>query len=572
MILPPPGHKSIPSQNRKRNRGAKPTLFDPDPFSRHYASRLDGAYDCVDRIILNGYFPLAQSPGGFRSWWRLLYGSDDLLDNAHLMRMAGRFSRRLRAWASKNDVPVVDCDRGERKHDVAEQYLPSDPNRLGIFCVLVGRAPFPVWDVRRFGETGIDIRHKKAQPYVNHYSFHILDPEWGWLTIKLCGHPPFTAQIFLNGHEYVARRARKEKINFTKEGNCFTETSNAAGLSQVADTLRSHDAIGRLKQVCERWIYSACLCFALDLDDQQRTGFRYAYSVYQAEYSRNLVFHDGRGMDHVFQGLIDRTRAPLDIRAVKTIFGFRQRHRRYRKKESPRYEVVVERPEYDLTVFKVHCGRLTLKIYTKGERVLRIEAIAHNTVDLRCGRQLDRFPDMIARLTAILHRFLEVLHCVDLTWIGDGTLDQLPEPSQIGRTRVGGVDMNRPRTRAVMEAVISLSSSPQGFAIRALAARVAEITGLPYHPRQAAYDLKKLRGKSLVRRIEHTRCWEATAEGLRTMAGLVVLREKVIKPLLAGIAEPPRCPKPKDHGDVESHYEAIRAEVYSLFQTLRIAI
>ena len=29
-----------------------------------------------------------------------------------------------------------------------------------------------------------------------------------------------------------------------------------------------------------------------------------------------------------------------------------------------------------------HCGKLTLKIYTKGERVLRIEAVAHNTREL----------------------------------------------------------------------------------------------------------------------------------------------------------------------------------------------
>jgi hypothetical protein len=41
-------------------------------------------------------------------------------------------------------------------------------------------------------------------PYVNHYSFHILDPEWGHITIKISGHPPFSAQVILNGHEYVA--------------------------------------------------------------------------------------------------------------------------------------------------------------------------------------------------------------------------------------------------------------------------------------------------------------------------------------------------------------------------------
>jgi hypothetical protein len=46
-------------------------------------------------------------------------------------------------------------------------------------------------------------------PYVNHYSFHILDPEWDHLTMKISGHPPFPAQVMLNGHgTWLARRAK----------------------------------------------------------------------------------------------------------------------------------------------------------------------------------------------------------------------------------------------------------------------------------------------------------------------------------------------------------------------------
>ena len=29
----------------------------------------------------------------------------------------------------------------------------------------------------------------------SHYSFHIMDPDWGHMTIKMAGHPPFGAQI-----------------------------------------------------------------------------------------------------------------------------------------------------------------------------------------------------------------------------------------------------------------------------------------------------------------------------------------------------------------------------------------
>src|SRR5215471_17342318 len=100
----------------------------------------------------------------------------------------------------------------------------------------------------------------------------------------------------------------------------------------------------------------------------------YQYSTYQIEYSRNLVFAVGRHMDQVFQALIDRSRAPLDLKTIKTILGYRRRPKyRQRTKRSAEWEVAVERPTYDLTIFKLHCGKLTLKIYTKGERVLRIE-------------------------------------------------------------------------------------------------------------------------------------------------------------------------------------------------------
>ena len=79
-----------------------------DDFCERYGDLLTGSYDCVDRIVLNAYFPLGHNPGGFRCWWRRLHGgSDDDLDNTHLMRFAGRFARRVKAWANANGVPLL---------------------------------------------------------------------------------------------------------------------------------------------------------------------------------------------------------------------------------------------------------------------------------------------------------------------------------------------------------------------------------------------------------------------------------------------------------------------------------
>ena len=117
-----------------------------DDFSAYHEALLDGHYDCVDRIVLNGYFPLGQQGGGFRTWWRALTGSDETLDQAHLHRLAGRFSRRLHAWAKKQGIPLIHCAPGARKHELAESYLPEDPSRGGLFLILVAKAPALVWE------------------------------------------------------------------------------------------------------------------------------------------------------------------------------------------------------------------------------------------------------------------------------------------------------------------------------------------------------------------------------------------------------------------------------------------
>jgi hypothetical protein len=117
-----------------------------DDFSGRYGDLLTGSYDCVDRIVLNAYFSLGHNPGGFRVWWRHLHhDSDEQLDNTHLMRMAGRFARRLKGWANTNGVPVIYCKAGERKHLIAEEYLDTHEVGTGVFMVLAAKAPASVW-------------------------------------------------------------------------------------------------------------------------------------------------------------------------------------------------------------------------------------------------------------------------------------------------------------------------------------------------------------------------------------------------------------------------------------------
>ncbi len=280
-------------------------------------------------------------------------------------------------------------------------------------------------------------------------------------------------------------------------------------------------------------------------------------------------------MDQIFQALIDRTRGPLDLDRVKTIFGDKKRpHYDKRKRNSTRWGVVVETPAYDVTIFKVHYGKMTLKIYSKGERVLRIEVIVHNTKEYRWGRSLPCFPEIVTRLKGILERFLNALGCINACFVSDETLEKLPEPAQIGRTRVGGIDLNKPRIRRVAGAVLALSASPTGFTASELARQVCSMSGQTeseYGARRAAYDIKKLRAKGMVQKIGKSRRYEPVSEGLRALTALLVLREKIIKPLLAATGQPQPSSKPANPTPIDHHYESLRAGMRDLLTELGVA-
>jgi hypothetical protein len=543
-----------------------------DDFSCRYGDLLTGSYDCVDRVVLTACFPLGHSPAGFRYWWRRWHdGSDEQLDNAHLMRMAGRFARRVKAWGQANGVPVIFCTARERKHVIAGAYLAEHPvSHPGVFLVLVAKAPATVFKVRR-SSRGRIVNIEKKSEHVYHYSFHIIDPDWGHVTIKMSGHPPFPAQVILNGHEYVARQAAAAGIGFAKEGNCFTEIADPQGLAQIAEAVPRQAAMGRLGQVCDRWIYTACLCFGLDLAEQGMSGFRYGYFVYQAEYSRNLLFASGARMEDLFERVCDRTRSRLDIPAVRTVFGLYARPHRNRKAGPPAQEIVLETPRYGLTWFRILFGKLQVKAYTKGEHVLRLEATVHNARELRCRRGLDNFDQITAALAGIAGRFATALDCADVSFLPDGILDQLPLPSQLGATRTGGIDLNKPRIRAVLSAALALAPAPHGFTIAELAAKVQRTTGQAgYTTRQAAYDIRKLRGKNLAVRDGSSRRYHLPPPAARIIAALLTLRDHVIGPILAGVRSPRMGRKPAAWTPVDRRYESLRVGMQELFADLGI--
>ena len=91
-----------------------------------------------------------------------------------------------------------------------------------------------------------------------------------------------------------------------------------------------------------------------------------------------------------------------------------------------------------------------------------------------------------------------------------------------------------------------------------------------YTIRQAAYGLRKLRGKQLIIKPGRTRRYHLSPKTAGTIAALLTLREQVIAPILAGARSPRRGRKPVTWTNVDRDYEKIRIDMQTLFQDLGI--
>jgi len=109
--------------------------------------------------------------------------------------------------------------------------------------------------------------------------------------------------------------------------------------------------------------------------------------------------------------------------------------------------------------------------------------IVHNTKELHGGRSVEYFPKIVTQREEILERFLNMLYCIDACFIGENLLENLPRPTVVGATRVGGIHYHQARMRTVIEAVVALATSPTGFSASELAAEVCERSG----PAESAY-------------------------------------------------------------------------------------
>src|SRR5437773_1817829 len=89
---------------------------------------------------------------------------------------------------------------------------------------------------------------KEAHPFVQpawrkclHLYYYFLDRQLGLIHVKVQTWFPFPIQVYVNGHEWVARRLERHGVRYHKCDNAFVDVSDLARAQKLADGFATVD-------------------------------------------------------------------------------------------------------------------------------------------------------------------------------------------------------------------------------------------------------------------------------------------------------------------------------------------
>ncbi|HEV8649102.1 MAG TPA: hypothetical protein VG276_06750 [Actinomycetes bacterium] len=515
----------------------------------------------VDRVFVAGYVPALMTQGQVVRF--LLHRGYPIPSPAGLAHNHDRLVRDIEAFIAAHEIPVVRFAKRQSKEEVARPYLAGAEREGREGVVLVGIAQERVAGWRGWKDGGSaghpHFTYRRQALFVNHYYFYLWDRDWGPAFVKLCPYAPYPVWVWCNGHEWAKRQLTRAGIGFTALDNGLREVADQAAAERVCERL----AAGHLRVFIERWL--ARLPSPLTAADHA-AGFRYDFSVRQLEVSDTAVFDRPQAARAWFEAAI---REHLDLgrpEQVRLIVD-----RRITRRTPGRFQTRVVTPDVDPHL-QIHYRSSKVKAYLKEHRALRVETTINDPRDFGVGRRLN------GENWQALRRIGVATNARFLAALGEGappppdaaTLEAVVLPSERDGLRAPGLRFGDPRVMALLAALAALCHVTGGLTNAGLCRLMTGLLGRDYSTRQATYDLRRLRRKGLIQRLQGRHVYQVTPYGRGIACFLTKVAARVVVPVLTELdtAGRPHAPAPRP---VIRAWRAYEQEVHALIAASGIA-
>jgi len=508
-------------------------------FEAIHRKAVVGTLAMFDRVIFRGHLTRFFAPGGIRAFlW---------MQGVPLTQFAGwtkqattMLCEHAQRMADDAGRPCIYLERqmtaatGQSKEDLARGIAERDGITDGLVCVLRTVEPATSFRLRRNRDTH-QLEVVPGKRLCLQLYFYFVDPEFGFMHVKLQTWLPFTIQVYVNGRQWLARQLDAAQIGYLRHDNALLRVEDLPAAYDLCDRF-AHRAWPRVLDALARRVNPHLATIA------EADFGGYYWVVDQAEIATDIMFSDRNSLAAVMPDLVRHASLHMSSEDVLRFLG-RKLH------PSLKAEVVTDtkrRPEGWRV--KHRLARNSIKVYDKVS-VVRVETTINNPREFRVlrvftdehGRRERRWCEMNKGVAnfwryyqvglAANNRYLEALAAAPLKGEGVAAIDALCRPRTTDGRRHARFDPLRPADRALFRAALAGGHTITGF-------RNADITALLYprppadaaqaHRRCARVSrlIAKLRGHHLVAKVPRQRLYRVTTHGQRIMTAALTLHDE----------------------------------------------
>ena len=477
--------------------------------------------EAIDRMYLNAYVPSLQTGGGFVWFVKTQLGAR-VPSTMMVAPMSQRFVEAIERFVETAGIDLVTFEKGQRKDDVAQQYLARFEGEEGVLFVGKAQEKASVFRTeKRTDAQGVTYPWIiRSTAMVNHYYVYLVDRDFGPLFLKFCSYFPYPAKLCLNGHEWLKRQLTSREVPFEPLDNGIRSTAAPDRVQRIADTL---DA-AKIEALFRKWLRRLPHPFAAA---HRAAGYRYQLSVLQAEFALTQVLdrpHTGRCF---FEEVI---RENLDLGRPDQMQLIFARHVTRRTPGSFRTRVLTEGVVPSL---HVQYKKSKVKQYHKEGQALRTETTINDTYDFEIGRALKNLPALRAIGFAANRRLLHVESLSHDCLIGEDALAAVTHPVDLHGQHAAGLRFGDARVHALMHALCLFALAPTGFRHRELRTHVGQLQSRApdrYAAGAMTYDLRRLRLHGLIARVPRSHRYRVTATGAQVAMFYARLYTRALRP------------------------------------------
>ncbi len=496
-------------------------------ITERYQKKIIGVLNCYDRVLITGTIPGICFAQGMTSY---LYSKEIRIFD--YPKFAEPYKEKLRtnaeSLAKENEIEIEFVKNSKaRKEDLVRKAIEKNGKKEGLLHILSAMemcSTYKPWHDKQTGKTFLKGDTNKCL----HYYFYFQDEELGYGYIRVPTWCPFRLQIYFNGHGLLANEMKKQKINYNMVDNAFDYISDFKKAQEISDSMK----IEKLHKILNRLARIYCPVY-------KDFGQLYHWSIMQAEYSTDIIFKNKEVLHPIYEELVKVAIHTVKPDNIATFLG-QKLHGKYEGEIGNNYNVRIEGSKIKHTM-----GEVSIKIYDKFGRILRIETTVNNvsffkhyrTVEHRDGTTSQKLAGLKKNiyslgllqehLMAANRRYLEFISTIEDHNVGKNNLKKFTQPAVENNRTYKGFNVFDEKDHAVLNAILRGEFNINGFRSKNIKKYLAnksssEITRI----------LKRLNLHGLIKKIGKTYKYYVTEFGKIVFTTCMKVRNLVMVPSL----------------------------------------